>query len=283
MKCLKWIAVSALSLSCITATAGNIPATVINDNYIGAGYSGDVKGSESIYDISKMEVSRTGTQMTVDIFTNFVGKNDDYGIVFGDLFMSTNVTDFDSPWKPNSANDTWNNTDWNYAYTIQDWENGDGGRFDDRDNTSSGQGRLVSGFNSGDLKYSNSGTNRHNQAVSLKNTNYYSQYSSNNAYDNIHYNGNTYDADSTYWNSAWSNWSAGNGKISFTFDVANTALATANQIAFRWAMSCANDIIEGLVSVRDPDNQTTVPEPQTLLLMLLGMAGIAYRRKINAK
>ena len=118
--------------------------------------------------------------------------------------------------------------------------------------------------------------------MSLDNTNYYSDYNSNNAYDNIHYNGSTYNANSTFWNSAWSNWSAGNGKVSFTFDVANTALATANQIAFRWTMSCANDIIEGLVSVRDPDNQVKVPEPQTLLLMLLGMAGIAYRRKNNA-
>ena len=282
MKCLKWIALTTLSISCITANAGNIPATTINDNYIGAGYDGDVKGSESIYDISKLEVSRIGTQMTVDVFTNFVGHNDDYNIVFGDLFMSTNVTNFDAPWKPNSQNDTWNNTNWNYAYTIQDWESGNGGRWDDRDNVNGGQGRLVSGFNSSDLKYSNNSSNRHNQAVALKNTQYHSQYNSTNAYNNIHSNGNTYNADTEYWNSHWNNWTAGNGKISFTFDVANTALETANQIAFRWAMTCANDIIEGLVSVSDPDNQVKVPEPQTLLLMLLGMAGIAYRRKNNA-
>jgi hypothetical protein len=281
MKCLKWIAVSALSLSCITVTAGNIPATVINDNYIGAGYTGDVKGDENIYDISQMEVSRTGTQMTVDIFTNFVGNNDDYGIVFGDLFMSTNVTNFDSPWKPNSANDTWNNTNWNYAYTIADWQASNWSH-NDRNNTSNGYGRLVSGFDSTDLQYSNNSTNRHNQGVALKNSTYIGNYQSTNAYDTIHSGGNDYDADSAYLQSHWNQWTAGNGKISFTFDVANTALATANQIAFRWAMSCANDIIEGLVSVRDPDNQTTVPEPQTLLLMLLGMAGIAYRRKNNA-
>lgn len=280
MKCLKWIALTTLSLSCLSASAGNIPATTIYDNYIGAGYNGDVKGDKSIYNIKKLKVSRVGTQLTVDVFTNFVGHNADYGIVFGDLFMSTNATPLDSPWKPNSENDTWGNTDWNYAYTIQDWTNGNGGKWDDRDNQSSGQGRLVSGFNSNDLQYSNNSSNRHNQAVALKNTQYHSQYNSTNAYSTIHSGGNAYNADSTYWNSYWSNWTAGNGKISFSFDVAGTALATANQIAFRWAMTCANDIIEGLVSV-EGDNTTQVPEPQTLLLMLLGMAGIAARRKAN--
>jgi len=282
MKCLKWIALATLSLSSVTASAGNIPATTIYDNYIGAGYSADVKGRSSIYDISKMVVSRTGTQLTVDVFTNFVGNNDDYGIVFGDLFMSTNVNTLDNPWKPNSQNDTWNNTDWNYAYSIQDWTNGNGGQWDDRDNTSNGQGRLVSGFGSNDLKYSNNTTNRHNQAVALNNTNYYSEYSSNNAYSTIHDNGNAYNANTEHWNSHWSNWTAGNGKITFSFDVAGTALATANQIAFRWAMTCANDIIEGLVSTDGSDTTTPVPEPQTLLLMLLGLAGLAYKRKANS-
>jgi len=282
MKCLKWIALATLSLSSVTASAGNIPATTIYDNYIGAGYSADVKGRSSIYDISKMVVSRTGTQLTVDVFTNFVGNNDDYGIVFGDLFMSTNVNTLDNPWKPNSQNDTWNNTDWNYAYSIQDWTNGNGGQWDDRDNTSNGQGRLVSGFGSNDLKYSNNTTNRHNQAVALNNTNYYGEYSSNNAYSTIHDNGNAYNANTEHWNSHWSNWTAGNGKITFSFDVAGTALATANQIAFRWAMTCANDIIEGLVSTDGSDTTTPVPEPQTLLLMLLGLAGLAYKRKANS-
>ena len=79
----------------------------------------------------------------------------------------------------------------------------------------------------------------------------------------------------------------GYGALSFTMDVSGTALATANQIAFRWAMTCANDIIEGLASVAPGggggggDNITAVPEPQTLMLLLLGMAGIAYRRKAS--
>lgn len=48
-------------------------------------------------------------------------------------------------------------------------------------------------------------------------------------------------------------------------------------------MSCANDIIEGLVSIKDkPGSPSPIPEPQTILLMLLGMAGIAYRRKTQA-
>ena len=80
MKCLKWIALTTLSISCIAANAGNIPATTINDNYIGAGYSGDVKGDGSIYDISKMEVSmgsfsqvnKKQNKINVIYFENFI-------------------------------------------------------------------------------------------------------------------------------------------------------------------------------------------------------------------
>ena len=44
-------------------------------------------------------------------------------------------------------------------------------------------------------------------------------------------------------------------------------------------MTCANDIIEGVASFAPTDNSTAVPEPQTVILMLLAMGGLFYRRK----
>jgi len=291
----KSIAACILTVLPLTVFAGNITSTNISDNYIGAGHSQDVNGG-SKYDIQSMTVSRTGTWMTVDIFTNFVGHNDN-SIGFGDLFMAADENDPNAnPWKPDGtaannyntdrfAGNDYNgnhvattNTNWNYAYTLQDWTAG--GQYDDRD-ASSGQGRLVSGFDDSDLRHSNTSSHRRHQAVALNSSVYNGSNNSNNAYDNLHYNGTTANADSSHWNYGSNSWSSANGKISFAFDVSGTALASANQIAFRWAMTCANDIIEGLVSVNTTPPPLPVPEPQTLLLMLLGLAGISYRRKLS--
>ena len=63
---------------------------------------------------------------------------------------------------------------------------------------------------------------------------------------------------------------AANQVISFIFDLGNTALANAENIALHWAMSCANDTIEG---------QQYVPEPATLALMLPAL--FALRRRVK--
>ncbi|WDE13420.1 PEP-CTERM sorting domain-containing protein [Thalassomonas haliotis] len=279
----KWITALSITFTSVAAVAADIPATSIMDNYVGAGYGSDVYGGESQFDIDQMVVSRTGTTMSVGIYTAFSG-NDNYQM--GDLFMSADPSNPDAnPWNP-APNDRYSDssssntgTDWNYAYTIRDWSGTHDDRYNDRDDTS-GRGRLVSGFDQDDLRTSseNHGNrSRADQAVSLNASSYYNrrQY---HAYDNIH--------------SGWSNWNTTDNVysmngisynlISFEFDVAGTALATANQIAFRWAMSCANDIIEGLVSING-DGPVDVPEPETLLLLLLGLGGIVARRKIGSQ
>lgn len=250
MKALKWIGAVLFSASSIMAQAQDIPATSINDNYIGAGYGSDVKGSSSIYDIDRMVVQRTGSTLTVDIFTNFAGKNGYNGIEFGDLFMSTDLPVNLSGWKTSQESKSdryskYNNnttTNWNYAYNL--WDHS-------RDNRSSGWGHLVSGFDNSDVKTTSDSSHRRNQAVSVNN------YSS---------------------SGGWNKWHANNNKITFSFDVAGTALETATQIAFRWSMTCANDIIEGLVSIAD-DQSVKIPEPQSLMLLLLGFAGLALRKR----
>jgi len=243
MKQLKWIAGLAVALSVSTSYAADIDSALIVDNYIGKGYHDDVKGDVNKYDTEKMIVSRTGSQITVDIYTNYTGSSiGDGGTGIGDLFMSTNVLPIDAPWKPNSDNDTFEDTNWNYAYKVYDADR----------KLQSGRGYLANNFDNG-LVHTTSDSHRKGQVVSLD-------------YNNLNRIGNV------------NNWSSDAQKISFSFNVAGTALETANQIAFRWAMSCANDIIEGLVSVTDP-NVTPVPEPETIALFGLALAGLAYRRK----
>jgi hypothetical protein len=59
--------------------------------------------------------------------------------------------------------------------------------------------------------------------------------------------------------------------LTFTIDLSGKTWSLLSSgsdgLGFHWAMGCANDTIEGFASV------TAVPEPGTLLLMGLGLAG----------
>lgn len=271
MKLIKYIVAGATLVFAVTASASSISPTdfttqTISDNYIGAGARGDVYGETKKYDVDKMTVKRQGTTMTVDIFTSFWDNIGQDGIKLGDLFMATGSGN-DNPWDPygsgkhrydrSSSTSSHNSgTDWNYVYDLE------GGR-----SRSNGQGHLKSGFNRSDLYTSSDltqGGRRNDQAVRIRDRSHQTTHST-------------------------SNWAIGSteyfiGSTSYrnlrlTFDVAGTALATAHQIAFRWTMTCANDIIEGLVSVTPNDNTTPIPAPQTIALMLLGLAGLSLRKK----
>ena len=110
-------------------------ANLISDNYIGAdahGY-GDVIGDEAIFEIFGAEVSRSGSDLHVNIITNFAGHAgvfscftpDGDGIGYGDLFLSTS-------WDPEGTepyyvDDHSNGTLWTYGFSLDDRWNDNGG------------------------------------------------------------------------------------------------------------------------------------------------------------
>ncbi|MBK8536406.1 MAG: PEP-CTERM sorting domain-containing protein [Candidatus Competibacteraceae bacterium] len=66
--------------------------------------------------------------------------------------------------------------------------------------------------------------------------------------------------------------------ITFTFDDQGKL---GNNVALSWAMTCANDIIQGTVYLGPPllGNPPSVPEPSTILLAGVGLAGLGFTRR----
>lgn len=74
-------------------------------------------------------------------------------------------------------------------------------------------------------------------------------------------------------------WGVSHGKISFTFNVAGLSVfENASTLALSWAESCFNDDVSGMFEL-SRTRPADVPEPATVVLMLLALAGIAYRQK----
>ena len=252
----------------------------IEDQYVGAygGSYGDVVGS-SQFEIYSMDVDLTGSTLDATINTNFAGTAgtnfegitvDSTGIGYGDLFLSTDGWD-PAGTSPYSSDNNINGEFWEYALVIDDAD------------------RFVSGFAAGgtlslyeltgdtndknarlsdDFITSGTGSYRNTQEVAADLDAYYLTDSSlPDTEDN-----RTYYAQDTGVTGTWSVVDGGSNPnyIVFNIDLSGTGLESTN-FAFHWAMTCANDVIEG------------VPAPVILLLMATGLFGVGVSTAVRRK
>jgi len=243
--------VALLSASHVFAADILVDTTIIDNN----GVNDAIGGWQ--FEVNSMNVRWTDDgNVTVDVFTNFGDYNDKYGsghhginnIVFGDLLIST-------------GGDT---NAFDYAFKLTD------GRFD---------------------KYYGSGYSEHDGSlVEISSTITAGQYHGADA--NVQHDGQIAGINNGSGNDVAGSWSVDTqntghnhdnyDKLSFNFNVDGiAAFQNASQLAFSWAMSCANDVIHGVVNVSKPNKPATIPEPATLMLFLLGLAFIV-RNKAQA-
>jgi hypothetical protein len=254
--------IQIIKAACLLAVVVALPAqaTTLADNYVGANDHGwgDVIGSTSNFDINSMDVSVSGSILTVSINTNFAGKGDDgiftslsggMGIGYGDLFLSSTWAPVGS--QPYTTDQASNGTVWSYGFALDNrWMN----------ESLAGTGTLYSlnsGSNATDTLYSedflSGGTFRDGQEVAV---------------DTV--NGNV----TAINNGSWSI-NTGTNTVNFTLDLTGTGLLAGSDIAVRWGITCANDVIEGSVS--------TVPVPAAVWLFASGLLGLiaVARSKIS--
>lgn len=216
---------------------GNLPA----GDVIGQGSPSDPY--ESLFDILSMTVTQSGGNLEVSILTRFVEDTSVSNILYGDLLIST------TGWHPTGsapyATDTASNSGTNWNYVVQ---------------TSTGDVYQGATLQNSDTA-PNDGLWRHDQYVA------YASGGSNigGATVGIASLGdlpNTVDGSPD----------APGTQLTYTIPLALLGISAGNptEVALRWTMTCANDIIEAAV---------TVPEPASLALFLGGLGGLRLMRR----
>jgi hypothetical protein len=212
----------------------------------------DANGRDSTYNIDQMNVSwSSDNTITVDIFTNFANfthnnNTETHNNEHG--YYGDNIVYGDLLIGVD------NGSSFNYAFSLGDMRTSQD---------------AFAGNSTGGL-YQISGTTS-------------SRDHHNNSNGRARYNGAVFG--NTIGNELGNNtsWGVSYGKISFTFNVAGLSIfENASSLALSWAESCFNDDVNGTFAVRR-NRPATVPEPASIVLMLLALAGIAYRQKNKRK
>jgi len=271
--------VSSLS----TVFAGTVTTEQLQDDYIGAHYKDDVSGGSN-YDTNWMKITRSYNETSGDSFlnvwinSNFVGYDSYYN--YGDLFLMTadgesgdyNKADkcADKAGKYGCNEDSYSagTNKWQYAFDLGDTRQN---TLEDQNNN---HGDLRKINTSGDIGYSSSDYQKH-ITTSSENSGYYGR-----KWQAIKVSNNANDIGDGTWST-----SGANNLLDMSFNITGTSLATAHQLALRWAMTCANDIIEVVANLESSEKShsgkptTSVPEPSTILLMIVAFAGLVNQRK----
>jgi len=274
----------------MTSIAGTVSSGILVDKYIGASYDNysnkdyTPNNADANYNTNWMTVDKSDDGiLTVKIDSNFIGYDSQFKL--GDLFLmdgdnyktATSCTDSFGQAGFRGCNEnsySAGTNQWEYAFDLElnlgDLnESNSESNYIDKNGTvrkidTSGDVTDVSGLYQLDVNTSSqlktSGGVRGWQIVDVKDT--------------------ATEKGLGTWNTDVSN-----QLLTMTFDISGTSLMAADQIALRWAMSCANDIIEVVTNfTTPPGGSTSVPEPSTFLLMLLAGFGLfASKQKRNTK
>ncbi|MEO8778297.1 MAG: VPLPA-CTERM sorting domain-containing protein [Rhodanobacter sp.] len=253
-----WI--TALGLMVVFSSAS---ATMLKDTYQGGdghGYGDVISGpGVSTYNVDGMSSTRSGSELTVTIYTNFAGNagvesqwtRNHTGIGYGDLFLSTG-------WAPHGSgtydtDNAANGNHWTYAFSLNNPLSNSGG--------------------TGTVYALGAGTAaNHNPDVRL--SDYYINCGSSCRYRNgqaVAVNKSLATATNTT-----GTWTVGDDFLSFSFDTAGLDL-DPDSFGFHWTMYCGNDVIEGLDPVTVPE-----PAPAGVFLLGIGLIGLGVMRRRNA-
>ncbi|MBI1423484.1 MAG: PEP-CTERM sorting domain-containing protein [Gammaproteobacteria bacterium] len=214
---LKGISALVASLGLLLA-AGQAGAITINDNYIGSqnhGY-GDVISDASDYNhynISSMDVTFGGGYMNVRVNTGFRQSDDQYGVQYGDLFISTNG------WHPYGSAPYYSDN----ASNGEDWE----------------------------FVYDTSANSLYGGNFSIRTSDYFfgsSGYIYRNGQEVQRGTGGT-----AYSGSSQDLSHAGlGGYLEYNILLSSLGISGPADIGLKWGMTCANDTIEGVAKVPEP-------------------------------
>lgn len=287
--------IMALSLL-MTSSSVTLATEVIVDNapgtgngttggfsYIGKGSRNDHIGGSN-FDVYNMTVNRSEAGlMTVRINTDFVDINgerqrgDRY--YYGDLFMSTTGWDptgsaVDGYQQDNAFN---TGTQWDYVYNLDDVRSNRGSFVDENGGTLAALAAYdLNATEQVCVRWRHGRCQRSETRFTDRDNFEYGDERRERGAEHLYKVDDPAAVDFSQGLTRGSvEANTGGNFLEFVFDVSGTDLATAEQIAFHWTMSCANDVIQG---VADFAKTTTTPEPAALGLLLLGLGGMGVMR-----
>jgi hypothetical protein len=228
----------------------------------------DIVGTEESFDVLSMTVSQAGANLVVTVLTRFTETKHNLPttdpsyskIIFGDLMVATGAVG--NTWKPHGSapyaqDDAGNSgTNWNYAVDTQ-------------------TGHLYHGSNAMLMNTDDPGASAYYDGLAFR-ANQYMQYDTggtNVASLGVGAGQGVDVQDAVLPDSIDGSGPSDGTSLTYTIPLAAlgiVALSTPTEVALRWTMTCANDIVEAAVGI---------PEPTSLSLFLGGLAGLRLLRR----